>query len=158
MTRFHFPLHLQTVTSSHRRAQLCPSNVAILFGHGQNDLSFPSEPNPRPSPDCAQDMETLSFLGKVYDLDTLDTRFTSSSTVPYQTVIDARSDAATSRASAAPAPSRAQLPKWRTPEFYLYYVVVALAIPYMFCTAYQVSRREWRRRRMTRLLVLTLGA
>ncbi|KAF4505646.1 hypothetical protein G6O67_007570 [Ophiocordyceps sinensis] len=87
-------------------------------------------------------METLSFLGKVYDLDTLDTRFTSSSTVPYQTVIDARSDAATSRASAAPAPapSRAQLPKWRTPEFYLYYVVVALAIPYMFCTAYQVSR------------------
>ncbi|KAM4067246.1 MBOAT, membrane-bound o-acyltransferase family protein [Hirsutella rhossiliensis] len=85
-------------------------------------------------------METLSFLRKVYDLDTLDTRFTSSSAAPYQTVIDARSDAATSRESAAKAQARAQPPMWRTPEFYLYYLVFALAVPYMFWTAYHVSR------------------
>ncbi|PHH78813.1 hypothetical protein CDD83_3929 [Cordyceps sp. RAO-2017] len=80
-------------------------------------------------------MDQLSFLRKVYDLDTLDTRFTSSSTVPYQTVIDGRADAATAK----PRP-RAQPAKWRTAEFYVYYVVFVLVVPYMFWIAYDVSR------------------
>lgn len=86
-------------------------------------------------------MGALSLLGKVYDLDTLDTRFTSSSSVPYQSVIDARSDPAASREAAAKAQARAQPPKWHTPEFYLYYVVFLLAVPTMFWIPYTVSRR-----------------
>jgi protein-cysteine N-palmitoyltransferase HHAT len=88
-------------------------------------------------------MGPLSFFKNIYDLDTLDTRFTSSSSVPYQTVIDARSDPAASAESAAKARSRAQPSKWRTPEFYIYYVVFALAVPYMFWVPYTVSGRTF---------------
>lgn len=86
-----------------------------------------------------------SFLGRVYDLDTLDTRFTSSSAVPYQAVVDARSDAKASRESARQTQARAQAqpPRWRTPEFGFYYVIFALAVPYMFWVTYDVSRRAW---------------
>lgn len=79
-----------------------------------------------------------SFLRNIYNLDTLDTRFTSSSQVPYQTIIDARSDPATSREP----PTKTSPPKWKTPEFFLYYVVFALAVPLMFWIPYQVSRRK----------------
>jgi hypothetical protein len=87
-------------------------------------------------------MGPLSFLKTVYDLDTLDTRFTSSSSTPYQTVIDARSDPAVANESPKKAKSRAEPSKWNTPEFYLYFVVIAWAIPFMFWVAYDVSRRE----------------
>lgn len=87
-------------------------------------------------------MGVLTFLRSVYDLDTLDTRFTNSSSVPYQTVVDARSDPATAQESSVKAQSRTQPPKWRTPEFYLYYLVFLLAVPYMFWVPYSVSQRE----------------
>lgn len=87
-------------------------------------------------------MGALSFLRSVYDLDTLDTRFTNSSSVPYQTVIDARSDPAPSQQSSTTAQSRLQPAKWRTPEFYLYYLVFILAVPYMFWVPYSVSKRK----------------
>lgn len=84
-------------------------------------------------------MGMLSFLAKVYDLDTLDTRFNSSSAGPYHGAAgDARGDAAKAHARARRPPSR-----WRTPEFCLYYVVFALAVPSMFWTAYSVSSRGW---------------
>lgn len=86
-------------------------------------------------------MGIFSFLGKVYDADTLDTRFTSPSSVPYKTVIEARSDPVAQREAAAKAESRAPPSKWNTPEFYFYYVVFIVAVPYMFWTAYDVSRR-----------------
>jgi hypothetical protein len=86
-------------------------------------------------------MGALSFLRNVYTLDTLDTRFNSSSSVPYQTVIDARSDPAARQEAASKARARAEPSKWATPEFYLYYVVFAVAVPYMFWIAYDVSRR-----------------
>lgn len=86
-------------------------------------------------------MGAFSLFRKVYDLDTLDTRFTSQSSVPYQTVIDTRSDPVATREAASKAQARAQPPKWKTPEFYLYYLVFMLAIPYMFWVAYDVSRR-----------------
>ncbi|KAM3448869.1 hypothetical protein MY3296_007413 [Beauveria thailandica] len=87
-------------------------------------------------------MGVFSFLKSVYTLDTLDTRFTSSSSVPYKTVVEARSDPVAQReVTAAKAQSRhAQPSKWRTPEFYLYYVVFIVAVPYMFWIAYDVSR------------------
>lgn len=88
-------------------------------------------------------MGVFSFLKSVYTLDTLDTRFTSSSSVPYKTVVEARSDPVAQReVTAAKAQRRhAQPSKWRTPEFYLYYVVFVVAVPYMFWIAYDVSRR-----------------
>lgn len=84
-------------------------------------------------------MGVFSFFRKVYDIDTLDTRFMSSSSVPYQTVIEARSDPDAVKEAADKA--RAPPPKWQTPEFYLYYFVFLWAVPYMFWVAYSVSRR-----------------
>lgn len=85
-------------------------------------------------------MGLTSLLGGIYDLDTLDTRFTSSSSAPYKTVIEARNDPARSREPPNKAQSRAEPSKWNTPEFYLYYLVVAVALPCMFWVAYDVSR------------------
>lgn len=90
-------------------------------------------------------MGVLSYLRKVYDVDTLDTRFTAPSSVPYQTVIDQRSDLVATKEAAEKARSQAPPPKWRTPEFYLYYLVFLFAVPYMFWVAYDVSRRKYLR-------------
>ena len=86
-------------------------------------------------------MGLSSFFRNIYTLDTLDTRFTISSSIPYKTVIDSRDDPATSNAPAEQVRSKAQLSKWDTPEFYFYYIAFILAVPYMFWTAYDVSRR-----------------
>ncbi|KAH8899453.1 MBOAT-domain-containing protein [Thozetella sp. PMI_491] len=85
-------------------------------------------------------MGLFTFLRGVYDLDTLDTRFTTPSTVPYKTVIDARSDPDGRREELEKAAKNAQPSKGNTAEFYFYYLVVAVAVPYMFWTAYDVSR------------------
>ena len=77
----------------------------------------------------------------VYDLDTCDTRFTNPSTVPYQTVIDARSDPVDPRRESAKKAQRGGPSRWKTSEFYFYYLVFAIAVPYMFWVAYDVSRR-----------------
>lgn len=85
-------------------------------------------------------MGFLPSLGSIYDLDTLDTRFTSSSNAPYQTVIDARSDPVipeNPRKAQKGSPSR-----WKTPEFYFYYTVIAVVLPIMFWVAFDVSRRR----------------
>jgi hypothetical protein len=85
-------------------------------------------------------MGAFSFLGRLYDLDTLDTRFTVSSATPYRTVLETRHDAVASRERAEKWNSRAPKSRWRTPEFYLYYVVCLVAVPYMFWTTYDASR------------------
>ncbi|KAG6003041.1 hypothetical protein E4U21_002430 [Claviceps maximensis] len=85
-------------------------------------------------------MGILSFLRNVYDLDTLDTRFLTSSSTPYRAVIESRHDAHAVKQDARAAQAQAQPSKWKTPEFLLYYLVVALAVPCMFWTAYSVSR------------------
>lgn len=85
-------------------------------------------------------MGAFSFLRQVYDLDTLDTRFLSSSSTPYQAVIEARKDPRAAKEAASRAQARAPPPKWQTPEFYLYYLVFLWAVPYMFWVAYDVSR------------------
>ncbi|KAK4084223.1 uncharacterized protein Triagg1_703 [Trichoderma aggressivum f. europaeum] len=85
-------------------------------------------------------MGLLRYLRKVYDLDTLDTRFTSPTSVPYQTVIDSRGDVVGEREAAAKARSSAPPSKWRTPEFFLYYLVFIFVVPYMFWIAYDVSK------------------
>jgi protein-cysteine N-palmitoyltransferase HHAT len=85
-------------------------------------------------------MSALSFLGKIYDLDTLDTRFTVSSNTPYKAHLEARNDAAASKERAAKWNSRTPKSRWNTTEFYLYYLVFVLSVPYMFWVAYDASR------------------
>ncbi|KAI0392225.1 putative glycerol:H+ symporter [Xylariaceae sp. FL0594] len=87
-------------------------------------------------------MGALSFLGKIYDLDTLDTRFTVSSNTPYKAHLDTRNDAAAASRDRAAKwnTSRATKSRWNTTEFYLYYLVFIFAVPYMFWVAYNASR------------------
>jgi hypothetical protein len=98
-------------------------------------------------------MSIFSYIRSVYALDTIDTRFTNSSATPYRTVVDGRLDSAEANAkrddsnpgvgvktdfSGRPV---AQPSKWNTPEFYFYYLVFTIVVPYMFWIAYDVSRR-----------------
>lgn len=78
----------------------------------------------------------LGFLSSLYDLDTLDTRFTTPSSVPYRAATDKRED------DEKVADKRADPPKWKSLEFYLYYLVFLTVVPYMFWVAYDVSRRR----------------
>ncbi len=97
---------------------------------------------PSTLPSTSIPMGLFSFLRSVYDLDTLDTRFTTPSTVPYKTVIDSR-DEAYGKGSSSTRPNKGGAPsKWRTAEFYFYYLIFLLAVPYMFWTAYDVSRES----------------
>ncbi|KAI1193546.1 MBOAT, membrane-bound O-acyltransferase family-domain-containing protein [Nemania serpens] len=84
----------------------------------------------------------LSFLRHVYDLDTLDTRFTVSSSTPYTAAIEARIDAAAegSERAARWSGRPSSESRWRTPEFYLYYVLFTVAMPCMFWIAYDASK------------------
>ncbi|KAI5467613.1 MBOAT, membrane-bound O-acyltransferase family-domain-containing protein [Mariannaea sp. PMI_226] len=84
-------------------------------------------------------MGALSFIGSVYDHDTLDTRFTTPSSVPYQTVIDARNDPDSKKDKAR---LRGPPSRWKTPEFLFYYCVFVVAVPYIFWVAYSVSRES----------------
>ncbi|KAH8682163.1 MBOAT, membrane-bound O-acyltransferase family-domain-containing protein [Xylariales sp. PMI_506] len=85
-------------------------------------------------------MGVLAFLQSIYDLDNLDTRFTTSSSTPYKTIIESRNDAAASKERAAKFSGKAQPSKWGTPEFFLYYLVIIFVIPYMFWVAYDASK------------------
>ncbi|KAK3301031.1 MBOAT, membrane-bound O-acyltransferase family-domain-containing protein [Chaetomium fimeti] len=76
----------------------------------------------------------LSFLASLYALDTLDTRFTTPSSVPYRVATDKRED------DDKVVDKRVEPPKWKSLEFYLYYLVFLIVVPYMFWVAYDVSR------------------
>ncbi|RWA11429.1 hypothetical protein EKO27_g3658 [Xylaria grammica] len=89
-------------------------------------------------------MGAFSFFRNVYDLDTLDTRFTVSSNTPYKAVIESRNDATVASKERAAKwnsrPSSSSKSRWNTSEFYLYYLVFAFAIPSMFWIAYDASK------------------
>ena len=92
-----------------------------------------------------------SFLRQVYDLDTLDTRFTTPTSVPYKAIVDAHSDSAVIGGRAGAVEGRPQHqqtstaktppPRWKTTEFYFYYLVTSVTVPYMWWVAYDLSRR-----------------
>lgn len=88
-------------------------------------------------------MGSLAFIRDVYTLDTLDTRFTSSSAAPYQTSIDARSDPVTRNLPGDKWESKAPRSKWNTQEFYLYYVGSAVMIVGIFMATASVSTRMY---------------
>ncbi|KAI1298530.1 MBOAT, membrane-bound O-acyltransferase family-domain-containing protein [Xylaria venustula] len=88
-------------------------------------------------------MGAFSLFRNIYDLDTLDTRFTVSSTTPYKTVVEARNDATAAskdRASKWNSRPSSSTSRWNTPEFYLYYAVIIIAVPSMFWIAYEASK------------------
>lgn len=86
-------------------------------------------------------MGLLAYACSLYDIDTLDTRFTTPSAVPYQTVVDARADPDLKKDAPDKPRARGQPSKWKTPEFYFYLGFLGFMIPYMFWIAYEVSRR-----------------
>ncbi|KAJ4359411.1 glycerol transporter [Ascochyta clinopodiicola] len=80
----------------------------------------------------------LSFLRQLYSLDTLDTRFVVPATAPPK---EALQEAEVDPANPLPVPhgrdkkvglEYAQQPRWRTPEFYFYYVVISASVFFMF--------------------------
>lgn len=86
-------------------------------------------------------MGLSSLLARVYDVDTLDTRLTNPSKVPYQTVIDGRSSLVETSALKNSIKAESKPPKWRTPEFMIYYTLLGIIMPYVFYVAYEMSSR-----------------
>ena len=103
-------------------------------------------------------MKLLHYLRRLYSLDTLDTRFTTSARTPPQpgtSDIRSRIDSAKSSplgkdSNVAPenrdglaAGARGASPsRWGTPEFFVYYLIFILVVPMMFKVAFDVSKRE----------------
>ncbi|KAE8153418.1 MBOAT, membrane-bound O-acyltransferase family-domain-containing protein [Aspergillus avenaceus] len=83
----------------------------------------------------------LSWIRRVYSLETLDTRFIVSSNTPLKAVADTRSAPARDARASAVA-SNASPSRWRTPEFWVYYVIFAIAVPWMFKTVIEVSQES----------------
>ncbi|KAJ5993703.1 Glycerol uptake protein 1 [Penicillium sp. IBT 35674x] len=80
----------------------------------------------------------FSWLRRVYSLDTLDTRFTSTATTnPADTRPASAKDA---RAHAIAQNARA--PLWRTPEFFIYYLFFIFLVPLMFKTVVDASKES----------------
>lgn len=95
-------------------------------------------------------MSLFSYIRSIYALDTLDTRFTNSSSTPYKAIdpvasTSKRDDSISGSSGKTDRQGRpvAQPSLWNTPEFYVYYLVFIIAVPYMFWIAYDVSRRQY---------------
>lgn len=83
----------------------------------------------------------LSWLRRLYSLDTLDTRFTSTATTPANTAADTRPPSAKDARANVIAQS-APAPLWRTPEFFVYYLFFITLVPLMFKTVVDASKGE----------------
>ncbi|KAJ5650583.1 Glycerol uptake protein 1 [Penicillium longicatenatum] len=79
----------------------------------------------------------FSWLRRIYSLDTLDTRFTSTAINPADTRPASAKDA---RAHATAQNARA--PLWRTPEFFIYYLFFIVLVPLMFKTVVDASKES----------------
>lgn len=84
----------------------------------------------------------LSWLRRIYSLDTLDTRFTTSATTPANAGDTRPPSSNDARANAIA--QKAPAPLWRTPEFFIYYLFFITLVPLMFKTVIDVSKGEWR--------------
>lgn len=93
-------------------------------------------------------MNLLQYAGRLYSLDTLDNRFTTSSKTPPSRIDPARPlpDEAPykkGRSGADELAKGASPSRWRSPEFIYHGLVVFVALPLMFKTAYDVSKRMY---------------
>ena len=92
-------------------------------------------------------MNLLHYARRLYSLDTLDTRLTTSSKTPPTPFDPARPspDEASykkGRSGASDLAKGASPPRWRSPEFIYHGLVFVIAVPLMFKTAYDVSKRK----------------
>ena len=91
-------------------------------------------------------MSWLTFLKKLYSLDTLDTRFTTSSKTPHKLTTDATiADAKLPAQQTLQTEKNTQLPRtqpsqWNTPEFYFYYLCFLTIPVFMVKAVYDVSQ------------------
>lgn len=91
-------------------------------------------------------MSWLSFFGRLYSLDTLDTRFTSSAKTPHKVaaetpVAEGKLPAQTTlQAGSNEKVLRAQPSLWNTTEFYLYYLCFLTIPVFMVKAVYDVSK------------------
>ncbi|MCJ1281872.1 glycerol transporter [Xylographa opegraphella] len=98
-------------------------------------------------------MSLLHYAQKLFSLDTLDTRFTTSSRAPSKTTDNTQLDPAKSSTKEAETNARQQSggkstalqdavspALWRTPEFYSYYVIFLVCVPLMFKAVYDISK------------------
>ncbi|KAJ5093854.1 Membrane bound O-acyl transferase MBOAT [Penicillium angulare] len=83
----------------------------------------------------------FSWLRRIYSLDTLDTRFTSSATTPANAAADTR-PASTKDARANAIAQNAPASLWRTPEFFIYYLFFITLVPLMFKTVVDASKQD----------------
>jgi hypothetical protein len=89
----------------------------------------------------------LKFIRQLYSLDTLDTRFIVPATAPPKEALeDAKLDPVgpiptqDSREKSRDGGNNAQPPRWNTPEFYFYYVVIVCSVFFMFKAVLDVSK------------------
>ena len=92
-------------------------------------------------------MNLLQYAGRLYSLDTLDTRLTTSSKTPPSPIDPARpsSDAAPfkkGRSGGGELAKGASPSRWRSPEFIYHGLVFLVVVPLMFKTAYDISKRR----------------
>lgn len=92
-------------------------------------------------------MGLFQYAGRLYSLDTLDSRFTTSSKTPPSRIDPARPspDGAgykKGRAGHEEIAKGASPPRWRSPEYIYHGLVFLVMVPLMFKTVYDVSKRE----------------
>ena len=99
-------------------------------------------------------MTLLQYAQRLYSLDTLDIRFTSSAKTPpapsYAQIDPAKPSPpeeadvkARDNGNNVPTQARGSSPSlWGTPEFYFYYLIFIICVPLMFKSVYDVSKRE----------------
>ena len=94
---------------------------------------------------CQHAMAILQDVGRLYSVETLDTRFTTSLSTPSSHIDSAKPQRGETLAgrnnsqkqNSAPSPSR-----WKTPEFLYHYIVFLVVVPWMFYTVFDVSQRK----------------
>lgn len=92
-------------------------------------------------------MNLLHYAGSLYSLDTLDTRLTTSAKTPSSRIDPARPSPHEApykkgRSGAGELAKGATPPRWSSPEFIYHALVFLVAVPLMFKTAYDVSKRR----------------
>ena len=142
------PLRISYSTSpTGRRLGLCKDTAyAAVFLPCRNIVKTSERLRPKFWSHVSEKMEAIHFLRRLYSLDTLDTRLTTSSHIPLRRVSDESSEKSASErgveTDAASLPQGASPSKWRTLEFYFYYAVFVLVVPQMFISVMEVSSRS----------------
>lgn len=90
--------------------------------------------------DAGDTMNLLYWLRRLYSLDTLDTRFTVSANTSLKAVPDTRASTGDKSTRTSSLPNGASPPKWKTPEFWVYYLFFITLVPLMFKTVIDISQ------------------